>query len=264
MNDAANLQLQQLRDRIEPLRQQLLQHPIYQDMHDPVALRIFMQHHVFAVWDFMSLLKALQQRLTCVLVPWIPPQQSLGCRLVNEIVLGEESDEDGQGGFGSHFDLYRQSMEEFGATGEAIDAFVLELRQGKAFDQVLVQAKLSDAVRQFISQTFATIATGDVCQICSAFTYGREDLLPDVFQKIVDEISARSETKLDRFQYYLERHIELDKGEHGPMTTRLMQELCGEESAKWQAAEEAAATALEARIALWDAIHREIREVRAR
>ena len=68
--------LNQLRAAIEPIRQALLSHPIYDDMRRPQALCTFMEHHVFAVWDFMSLLKVMQQRLCCVSVPWMPSADS--------------------------------------------------------------------------------------------------------------------------------------------------------------------------------------------
>lgn len=258
MTDFATAAVERLRTAIEPLRQKLLGHPIYRDMRSPEALRIFMQHHVFAVWDFMSLLKGLQQQLCCVSVPWLPPQGKLGSRLVNEIVLGEESDEDGAGGYASHFDLYRQSMEEFEAEGTTIDTFLNLLHEGKTVEEAFASAQVPPSVQDFVRQTFAYLQTRDVAVICSAFTYGREDLLPDVFQKIVDELHDQSGNQLSRFQFYLQRHIELDKGEHGPMTTQLMMELCGSDPAKWKAAEQAAISSLEARLQLWNGIHQTI------
>src|SRR2546425_11084063 len=90
------------------------------------SLRLFMEHHAFAVWDFMSLLKALQRRLCCVEVPWLPAVDPLGSRLVNEIVLAEESDDDGRGGFASHFDLYHRAMTRCGANSAPIDGFLGE------------------------------------------------------------------------------------------------------------------------------------------
>ena len=124
--------LQHIQERLTPLKAALLNHPIYQEIDRLDSLRLFMEHHVFAVWDFMSLLKALQRRLCCVEVPWLPAADPLGSRLVNEIVLAEESDDDGQGGFASHFELYHRAMTRCGANTAPIDGFLGELRQGKS------------------------------------------------------------------------------------------------------------------------------------
>src|SRR5882757_3095839 len=99
------MSFEQVRAAIALPRQALFNHPVYRDIRGVGALRTFMEYHVFAVWDFMSLLKALQQRLCCVTVPWLPNEPSLGSRLVNEIIVAEETDEDGDGGYISHFGL---------------------------------------------------------------------------------------------------------------------------------------------------------------
>lgn len=243
---------------IQPLRQALLHHPLYGEMNHPQALRTFMQHHVFAVWDFMSLLKALQGKLTCVTVPWVPPTDSPVARFVNEIVLGKESDEDGHGGYGSHFDLYHRAMTRFGAETSRIDRFLIALASRQTISSALDVAHVPQDVRGFVEYTFSLIAENDLCVIASAFTFGREDLLPDVFQKIVDEIDRKTGT-LDDFKYYLQRHIELDGGEHGPMAVRLMSSLCGDDEDRWRRAEQAAHAALQARLTLWDGIHGAVR-----
>jgi len=217
-----------------------------------------MEHHVFAVWDFMSLLKALQRRFCCVTVPWVPPTDSASARLVNEIVLGEETDDDGRGGFASHFELYRRAMYGFGADTSQIDRLVRDLAAGSSLDEVLRGAEVDDAVRAFVGHTFAVIKSGDWCAVAAAFTFGREDLLPDVFQKIVDQLDAETGGGLADFQFYLRRHIDLDGGEHGPMALRLVSDICGNDPAKWQSAEDAALASLQARRALWDAIHQKI------
>ena len=89
--------LDQLRSNIDPLRQQIIQHPMYGSIHSVDALRIYMEHHVYAVWDFMSLLKSLQRKLTCVSLPWLPVGSANTRFLINEIVAGEESDVDAEG-----------------------------------------------------------------------------------------------------------------------------------------------------------------------
>jgi hypothetical protein len=215
------------------------------------------------VWDFMSLLKILQQRLCCTTVPWLPPADHASARLINEIVLGEESDADGRGGHASHFDLYRRAMVDFGASTAKIDRLLAELaaasggaeKTAASVERGLSAAEVGDGVRQFVDYTFAVIDSGDPCRAASAFTFGREDLLPAVFQKIVDQIHSQTGGGLVEFQYYFRRHIELDGGEHGPMATRLVETLCGDDEAKWDAARDAAVRSLEARRVLWDAIH---------
>src|SRR5262249_24410993 len=163
-------------------------HPIYQEIDRLESLHLFMEHHVFAVWDFMSLLKALQRRLCCVEVPWLPATDPISSRFVNEIVLAEESDGDGRGGVASHFELYHRAMTRCGAKTAAIDRFLLELRQGKPVSAALGSPELPECVRRFFRQTFDLIEGGNLCAIASAFTFGREDLLPAVFQRIVDEL----------------------------------------------------------------------------
>ncbi|MDB5384579.1 MAG: hypothetical protein JWM11_225 [Planctomycetaceae bacterium] len=244
-----------LRSRILPLRQALLTHPIYQDLQEPRALRIFMQYHVFAVWDFMSLLKALQQGLTCVTVPWVPSSFPAGSRFINEIVLGEESDEDGLGGYGSHYELYHRAMTQFGADTSKIDATLLSLRSGLTVSAAMQMAEVPESIQRFVGHTFAEIEGGNICRIASAFTFGREDLLPGVFQRIVDELNQSGSGALEMFRFYLQRHIELDGGEHGPMAAKLIGALCGDTESNWKAASDAAVAALSARLEFWDAIH---------
>jgi len=243
-----------LKERLAPLRAALLEHPLYREIDCLESLHIFQENHVFAVWDFMSLLKELQRRLSCVDVPWLPTTDATGCRFINEIVLAEESDEDGQGSFISHFELYRRAMTQCGASTAAIDGFLDSLRRGTPVHAALKSGTLSACVRSFVGQTFAFIEQGDLCGIASAFTFGREDLLPAVFQRIVDELDVETGGGLDVFKYYLNRHIGLDGDEHGPMAGKLMQSLCGSDESRWQIAEQAAVRSLEARRVLWDGI----------
>jgi hypothetical protein len=253
-----SLHLDQLRSAIAPARQALLAHPIYQDLRRHDSLRTFMEYHVFAVWDFMSLLKTLQQRLCCVAVPWLPNPPSAGSRLVNEIVVAEETDEDGQGGYASHFDLYRRSMIGCGADTSKIDQLLARLRTGGDVRQAMIAIELPEPLVRFVSHTFEVIDSGDLCRIAATFTFGREDLLPGVFQKIVDELNSQAGGSLDDFRYYLLRHVELDGNEHGPMAARLIEELCADDDIKWRTAQQAALQALDARLSLWDAIHRAV------
>lgn len=255
-------QRQQIEERLSSLKNALLNHRIYGEIDRLEALQLFMEHHVFAVWDFMSLLKGLQRKLCCVEVPWLPPADSQGGRLVNEIVLAEETDEDGRGGFGSHFELYHRSMTQCGANTSAIDGFLSELRQGTRIHSALESPMVPPAARRFVQQTFKIIETDNLVAIAAAFAFGREDLLPDVFQRIVDQLNMEAGGRLEEFKYYLVRHIGLDGDEHGPMATRLLQSLCGVDDALWDVAGQAAVDCLIARRELWDGIYQAICEQR--
>jgi hypothetical protein len=197
--------LERLRVRLRPLKEALLGHPVYREINSLGALRLFMEHHVFAVWDFMSLLKALQARLCCVDVPWLPAADPQATRFINEIVLAEESDEDGQGGFLSHFALYLRAMARCGADTTAIDRFLAEVRRGSPIPAALVAVAAPGCVGRFVRQTFDLIEGGSLWTLASAFTFGREDLLPDLFQRIVDELDVEAGGGLEDFRYYLRR-----------------------------------------------------------
>lgn len=246
---------------IDPLRRALLEHPIYHDLRSPRALRVFMEHHVFAVWDFMSLLKVLQQRLSCVSVPWVPSREGIGGRLINEIVVAEETDDDGRGGYASHYDLYRRAMIGFGADTSAIDGVLKRLEANQSIGEAMRATEVAPAIRQFVGHTFEVIDSGDLCRIASTFTFGREDLLPALFQKIVDELAQKAGSNLDEFKYYLLRHVEIDGDQHGPMANRLIASLCGEDGAKWHVAERAGVVSLQARLTFWDGIHRAVQDL---
>jgi len=254
------VRLERLRVRLTPLKDALLDHAIYREINSLAALRLFMEHHVFAVWDFMSLLKAIQRRLCCVGVPWLPPDDADNVRFVNEIVLAEESDEDGRGGFVSHFGLYLRVMAGCGADTASIDKFLGELRRGKSVSAALGSVGVAECVCCFVRQTFAFIEGGNLCAIASAFTFGREDLLPAILRRIVDELNVEAGGGLEDFKYYLDRHIGLDGEEHGPLANRLLLSLCGSDESRWRLAEQAAVDCLEARQGLWDGICDVIRQ----
>lgn len=240
--------------KLEDLRGQLLNHSLYSTLGDLQAVRRFMEHHVYAVWDFMSLLKALQRSICCVSVPWTPPLDRAAARLINEIVLAEESDEDGEHGFASHYDLYRRAMQQAGADIVAIDLVIQAIRDGASLEAAMLLAEPPAGAIPFVRQTFELIESGNLPAIASAFTFGRENLLPGLFQKIVSEINAKSGGTLNEFVYYLDRHISLDGDDHGPKARLLVAALCGDDDAKWRAAEKAAAASLEARLDLWNAM----------
>ncbi len=245
-------EIQQILDKTAELRSSLLQHPIYDRLESLPNLQRFMELHVYAVWDFMSLLKSLQREICGVSVPWLPSRYQSSTRFVNEIVLEEESDLNEQGGYSSHFELYLRSMEECGASTQTLHQFLSYLQLGSTVSEALQAAKVPAAASQFVQATFDFIDSGDLCAIASAFTFGREGLVPDLFPQIVNRLHAEYANSLNTLKFYLDRHIHLDSGQHGPMAFRLLIALCEDDPRKWQTVESAAVRALEFRKLLWD------------
>ncbi len=246
--------IEHIESRIAPLRARLTAHPLYASIRTPEQLRVFMESHVFAVWDFMSLLKALQARLTCVAVPWMPTRFPESRRFINEIVLGEESDQF-QGRAISHFELYLEAMEQAGADTVPIRALLDTVATG-GFEVATIEAPV--AARDFVAATFRIIERGSLAAMAAAFTFGREDVIPDIFRELVRDLSQQTGGALDTFVWYLERHIEVDGEDHGPLSLRMVADLCGADEALWEEAADAAVAALEARLALWDGILEQI------
>ena len=239
--------------RIAPLRQQLANHPLYAQIQTLEDLHTFMESHVFAVWDFMSLLKALQSRLTCVAIPWIPAQSPESARFINEIVLGEESDVY-EGRAISHFELYVKAMQECGANTNSIRQLLREIHASPSIEDAMHAVQAPEAAITFVSSTFQWIREGKPHAIAAAFTFGREDVIPDMFRGLVRDLDRQLSGQLHTFLWYLERHIEVDGDDHGPLALRMVADLCGNDDTLWAEATDAAESALRARLQLWDGI----------
>jgi hypothetical protein len=246
--------IERLQTAIEPLKQQLIGHPVYRRIASLEHLHLFMQHHIFAVWDFMSLLKVLQRNLTCVDIPWVPKGDAETRYLINEIVTGEESDEDGNGHRHSHFELYLEAMKQSGCNTGNIELMLAALANGKPVDEALQAAVAPEAAAAFVRNTFDVIASDQPFLQAAVFTFGREDLIPGMFISFVRELHAEAPEKISLFKYYLERHIEVDGDHHAHLAHRMTSSLCGADEQKWEQATQAVKVALEHRIRLWDAI----------
>ena len=239
-------------------RERLVHHPLYARIDSPGRLRQFMEHHVFAVWDFQSLLKAMQQKLTCTGIPWLPTADPEARRLVNEIVLDEESDELPDGGHASHFELYLHSMRHAGADTRPIDRLLESLRSGSTLTEALAACGGPPAACDFVRRSFEVIESGSTHRIVAAFTYGREDVIPDMFRHLVGSLAAEDPTAWVPFRFYLERHIAHDDAKHAPVCRRIVARLCGDDAANWAEASQTARGCLESRIRFWDEIAAQI------
>ena len=240
-----NPKIKQIHQNIQSYKDDIVNHPLYKKLKNVNDIAVLMEHHVYAVWDFMSLLKALQSRLTCTSTPWKPVGDKKVRRLINSIVLEEESDIDSDGNESSHYEMYLEAMKQCGANTSQVTNFVAEVSNSNI-------PSIEAGIDEFLKCTFDVINSNQVHKIAAGFTFGREDLIPSMFTAMVEE--CNSEHKLDKLIFYLKRHIELDGEDHGPLALQLICDLCGEDDEKWKDVEETAISSLIARKKLWDTI----------
>lgn len=249
-----NAQSETIGARTATLRHAVVRHPLFRRMKEPEHVRLFMQYHVYAVWDFMSLLKTLQRELTCVEVPWFPTGAADTRFLINEIVVGEESDIDMNGKRISHFELYLEAMRHCDADTREIEQFLATLRQTGDLETAFESAGTPAEVRAFVNFTFDTICAAKPHVVAAIFSFGREELIPEMFLTLISELEQRSPANLATLRYYLERHVEVDGGHHGALALQMVSNLCGNDEARWQEASAAVEECLRKRAELWDGV----------
>ncbi|MYW06006.1 DUF3050 domain-containing protein [Streptomyces sp. SID3343] len=247
-----------------PVRQRVLRHPVYRELTDLPAIRVFMEHHVFAVWDFMSLLKSLQRALTCVEVPWVPRGDTEIRRMVNEIVLGEESDTTSLGPI-SHFELYLAAMEAAGADTRPARRFLALIGDGVPVVEATAACGAPTGAAAFVKRTWQVLQDAPLHCIAASFALGREELIPRMFDHL-GALDDLHEGRLAIFCEYVARHVEVDGDEHGPMALRLLARLCaatGDPARAWRESAGTVTVALRARADLWDSVSVAIAGARA-
>ena len=236
--------------------QSLRAHRVFSAVQSFAQLRRFMEWHVFAVWDFMSLVKRLQAELTCVSVPWIPRPSASAARFINEIVLGEESDTDGHGGYRSHFEIYLDAMRDCDACTTPITEFIRALSRGRPVRAALDTAGVDTAIRHFVLDTVEVATSSPLSEVLGNFCYGRENIIPAMFSTLLVELGVDKHS-VPGFVYYLKRHIDLDGDSHGPAAERLIGEVVKDGDAL-ESLYRGALRAIEHRTALWDALADEL------
>ena len=246
-------------NKIKDHQNKLLEHKLYSNIETIKDLQVFTENHIYAVWDFMSLLKALQIRLTCTKTPWLPNNNSQTAYLINEIVLAEETDINQVGERKSHYELYLDAMIDIGAKTEKPVEIINEIANSENIFNAIENINIHPNIKNFLNFTFSVIDEGKPHKIAAIFTFGRENLIPNMFNEILREFEKNvSEGDISKLIYYFERHIELDEDEHGPMALEMVSMLAENDPVKWKEIEDISIEALEKRILLWDAINEQI------
>ena len=243
--------IEKIRFTLKPLRVRLFGHEIYQQMETLEDLREFMEHHVFAVWDNMSQLKAMQVSLSSIDHVWVPAPYKNSIRIFNEMALEDESDEY-QGEYISHFELYKKAMQQAGAKTHLIDRFLVLLQEEKSLHAALDKIGISESIKKYLRINWEISHSKKPHAMAAAFFLGREDVVPQLFHKLADDLIFHHPKELSIMKEYLERHTDVDTELHNRHVQTVLEELCGDDEQKWEEAEAAAKSALEARFALWD------------
>lgn len=240
---------------VAELSRRLAEHPLHDSFRRIEHVRTFMEHHVWCVWDFMSLLKSIQRELAPSRWPWRPGPDVEGARLINEITVGEETDLGPDGRHASHFAIYLDAMRECGANTTAILAFSDEVARGRPWRAALLDSNAPAASRDF-TRTTLEICEASLPERISAFTLGREEIIPATFRPLIEGLSrdAAQAARVRTLLWYLDRHVKIDGDEHGPMAARLFRSHSLADDVVRSASLAAAIRSLSARTRLWDAV----------
>lgn len=244
---------------LQPRINQLREHALYQKIQTPKHLQIFMQHHVFAVWDFMSLLTALQKKLTKTTTPWVPVGDPQIRYFINELVLAKETDVNFFGKRQSHFEMYLDAMEKARASTALIKNFLLHVTHGTDIFLLITATKLPHNIKLFLKNTFEIISEGRTHKIAAALSFGRQEIIPGKFSGIIENIQKDfPKEDLSLCKYYFDRNIAQSVNKHGATSFKMLEKLCGKDEKKWEEAKQTAKESLDARFILWRGIEEEI------
>ena len=185
-------------------------------------------------------------------------------RLINDIVIGEETDVGPDGSYVSHLALYLGAMRDIGASTRQFEKFRSLVFVGIPVEVALARIGAPPHVQAFVAHTMALASSGSTEEVLAAFFYGREDIIPEMFRRLLDTLygAKHKNERLRHFIYYIDRHIELDGNSHGPMGRELLEDLVANSPHRDEQARRAACSSIKARIELWDGTLSKLRNSR--
>ncbi len=250
--------LKELEICISPVVEKIENHELFKLIISERKLAVFAESHVYAVWDFMCLMKALQRKLSCMETCWYPPVDSLGCHLVNQIISEEESDRTADGRYLSHFEMYLEGMEQCGADINGVSSFINDIRSNLQLKEALIKNSVPNSAKKFVLETFE-IFDMKAHEIAASFCFARENLTQRMFMPILESLAQNKNTKsIEKFLFYFRRHIELDGEEHGENAKNLLLNLCMSDDEKWEECQKSTLFSLQSRLKFLNGIQKNI------
>lgn len=249
-------------NEIEDLKSELAAHCLYTKLQHMEDIHIFMEHHVFAVWDFMSLAKALQLHLDATQVIEKQTDNSKILGFVNGILTGGETDPNKKEIVLSHLEMYLELMDEIGANTTNIKKLIASSAAGLDIHEAMQIAQLTDEQQRILNFTQTIIATNEIHKIAVAATLVPEGMISNRFLKILKETEERDNLLVPKFKNYLNRYKAIDGNDYGLLSLEMVTHFCDSDGKKWVDILDIAMKTLSHRIYLWDAIVDEIDQMR--
>ncbi len=236
--------------------QMLETHKLYERVSDENALRTFVEHHVICVWSYSFLLRNIYQELVSVIHPLNSQGQKEAIRLISEIILDEEVEEQHDGSLMSHMEVYMEAMQDLGADLGPIVTFFDMQDAGADWQDALEAAEFSPAITEY-ARCIGSFFKRPLHERAAILFYEGEPYIPDQFLSKLGLLSSKHRTH--RLLDYFERHIEGLKRPGFSAAGRLVEIFCGDSDAFNEAAEKAAECAMKARIEFWNQVGLEIK-----
>ena len=123
-----------------------------------------------------------------------------------------------------------------------------------------MKSNAPEAAKEFVLNTFKYVNMNTPHLNATIFTLGREEIIPDMFRELIQDLENNSSSKLKSFIYYLDRHIGLDENEHTPLALNMIKEICGDDEKKWKESIDCGKNVMQSRIKFWDQILSEIKK----
>jgi hypothetical protein len=126
----------------------------------------------------MSLLKRLQQDMTCIAVLWFPADNAKAARLINDIVIGEETDV-GPAAPMSAISIFTSAQWRTSPPAPLqFDRFRALVLVGVPVEIALARIGAPPHVQAFVAHTMRLANSGSTEEVLAAFFYRREDIIP--------------------------------------------------------------------------------------